>query len=293
MTMKDPQRRRRGSRLLAAVVAPLAMLALAAPAFAGKPTGEYSHFTQCPLSNPEVVTCVYGNTTSGEFVIGSTAVPLTKATTLQGGLIPKGEETTFVGAANGETLSKTPQTVPGGLLKVVAPSSWPGWLQSIFNEFINKGLTGVTATTELVGTPSLSLGGALSGQGAALVLPVRVHLENAFLGGGCYVGSSGKPITVPFTTGTTSPPAPNTPITGAPGEPEFRNSGALLILKKNSLVENAFAVPTAEGCGGIFSFLVNPAVNAELGLPSAAGHNTAVLNGTQELASAAAVKASE
>ncbi len=277
-------------RLLAAVVAPMAALVLAAPAMAGTPTGVFANFTQCPLSNPTVITCIYGRTTSGEFAIGSTSVPLTKATTLQGGVTGDG---VFVGATDGETLSKTPQTVPGGLLKIVAPSFLPGFLQTLFNEFINKGITGVTATTELVGNPTINLLAALTRQGAALSLPVRVHLENAFLGGGCYVGSTAHPVTVELTTGATSPPPPNTPITGSPGEPESKDAGELLILRKNSLVNNSFSAPGAEGCGGLFSFLIDPAVDAEIGLPSAAGHNTAILNGTQELAGARAVEASE
>lgn len=278
------------ARLLAITVAPLAMLALAAPAMAGKPTGDYANFKECPVSNPAVITCVFGQTSSGEFKIGSTSVPLTKTQTLQGGLTGSEE---FVNAANGETLSKTAQTVPGGLLKIVAPSWLPGWLQVILNEYVNKGITGVTATTELVGKPSLNLLAALTGEGTALALPVRVHLENVFLGGSCYVGSSAHPINVELTTGTTSPPAPNKPITGSPGEPEEKDGGELLILRKNSLVNNSFSAPEAEGCGGLFSFLIDPAVDAEIGLPSAAGHNTAILDGTQELAGAGAVKASE
>lgn len=279
-------------RLLATVLAPLATLVFAAPGMAA-PTGEFANFAQCPLSNPQVVDCLYAKTTSGEFKIGSTAVPLTKATVLQGGIVEEGSEQKIVPAVNGETLSKTPQTVPGGLFKIVAPESWPGWLQAIFNEFINDGLTGVTATTELVGTPSLSVFAALTAKGAALTLPVRVHLENPFLGGSCFVGSASQPVTVAFTTGTTSPPPPNEPITGSPGTLELKGEGQIIVVKNNSLVNNSFAAPEAEGCGGIFSFLVDPAVDAEIGLPSAAGHNTAILNGSQEIASAAAVKASE
>ena len=74
---------------------------------------------------------------------------------------------------------------------------------------------------------------------------------------------------------------------------EYRAGEEIVVDKGNSLVNNSFAAPTAEGCGGLFSFLVDPAVNAEIGLPSAAGHNTAILNGTQELAASAAVRASE
>jgi hypothetical protein len=125
-----------------------------------------------------------------------------------------------------------------------------------------------------------------------------VHLENAFLGPKCYIGSSSKPVQVELTTGVTSPPEPNLPIEGSVGEVEFKEEGALTIIKKNSLVNNSFSAPTAEGCGeqilfGIFTGAIDSAVNAELGLPSAAGHNTAVLNGTLENALGSAVLASE
>jgi len=48
-----------------------------------------------------------------------------------------------------------------------------------------------------------------------------------------------------------------------------------------------------EGCGRLFPFLINPLVNAKLGLPSAAGHNTAILKGTLKIGEASFVKASE
>jgi hypothetical protein len=291
----------RKAPLLAVAAVSLAVLGFAAPAMATKPTGDYVNFGDCPLSNPAVNQCIFAQTTSGQFSIGSTEVPITKTITLQGGLIfieePRSE--TFVEAKDGNTLSKTPQTVPGGLLKIVAPLGLPEIIQIIFNEFINKGITGVTATTELVATPSLNRLNLFFGAGTALTLPVRVHLENPFLGSKCFVGSASKPITVNLTSGTTSPPLPNLPITGSPGEPEFKDGGELVIVKKNSLVDNSFAVaPTAEGCGsqilfGLFTAIINSAVNAELGLPSEAGHNTAILNGQLENAFASAVKASE
>lgn len=263
-----------------------------APAASAAPTGEFANFAQCPLSNPATSGCLYARSTSGEFKIGATTVPLTKPTTLQGGLtVEEDGFSEILPAANGETLSKTPQTVPGGLLKIVAPKFLPEFLQELFNEFINKGITGVTATTELVGKARISLGNALSATGTALELPTRVHLENVFLGSGCYVGSASKPIVVDFTTGTTSPPAPNKPITGALGELSFRGEGEIIAIEKNSLVNNTFAAPEAEGCGGLLSFLIDPAVDAELELPSASGHNTAILNGSQEITSAEAVRA--
>lgn len=295
----------RGARRVTTVLSVVAVLMVAlygaSSASALKPTGDFVNFGDCPTSNPEVNTCLFAQTTSGEFKIGSTAVPITKTITLQGGLKQLESETVdleLIGSRDGNTLSKTPQTVPGGLLKIVAPEFFPEILRNIFNEFINNGITGVTASTELVGNPHVLLLNAIFQTGPALILPVRVHLENSFLGSKCFVGSKAHPITIGFTTGTTSPPPPNTPITGSPGETEFMDEGALLLDNKNSLVENAFAAPEAEGCGsqilfGLFTGIIDSAVDSEIGLPSAAGHNTAILNGNQELAGAESVRASE
>jgi hypothetical protein len=287
--------------LLAVAAAALMALAFAAPALATKPTGDFVNFGECPFNNPSVNQCIWAQTTSGQFSIGATEVPITKAITLQGGLIfneTTGSETFVDAKTPSNTLSKTPQNVPGGLLKIVAPLSWPEILQVIFNEFISKGITGVNASTELLGTPTLSRGSLLSSSGTALGLPVRVHLENAFLGSKCYVGSSAKQVTVNLTTGTTSPPEPNLPITGNVGELELKDENTLIVINKNSLVNNSFSAPEAEGCGeqilfGLFTGLIDSAVDSQLGLPSASGHNTAILNGKLENALGSAVLASE
>jgi len=274
----------------------MTILGVASPAAASKPTGDYENFGDCPLGNLAVNLCVFAQTTSGEFTVGTAEVPVNKTITLQGGIIATEKAPfteTFVGAADGNTLSKTALTVPGGLLKIVAPSVLPGFLQEILNEFVNKGLLGVTATTELVGSIGINRNNLIEAEGIALTLPVRIHLENPFLGGGCYIGSSSKPVTLNLTTGATSPPPPNESISGSPGEVEFKDEFNLIIVRKNSLVDNSFAAPVAKGCGGIFSFLVDPAVDAETGLPAEAGHNTAILDGLLENATATAVKASE
>jgi hypothetical protein len=284
----------RRSVLVGAAALALA-LAVAAPALASPPTGEFAVFKECPTSNPSVSLCFFATSSGGEFHVGTTTVPINKPITLQGGSIVN-EETgaeTFVEPTNGETLSKTALTVPGGLLGIMAPSSWPTWLQNIFNEFINNGITGVTATVELVANPGISRANLLNAEGTALELPTRVKLGNAFLGESCYIGSAAHPITQHLTTGTTSPPAPNTPITGTVGELSFNPSFTKVTIKNNKLVDNAYAAPSAEGCGGIFSFLIDPAINAKLGLPSAAGHNTTILTGTLENATAEAVVDSE
>jgi hypothetical protein len=288
------------SALLVTALVSLVALGGASQALATKPTGDFVNFGDCPTKVSGVNLCVFGQTTSGEIVIKKTNVPITKPITLQGGIIEGAElgSETFVEAADGNTLSKTPQAVPGGLLKIVAPGFFPEPLKKIFNEFINKGITGVNATTELVGTPTINRSNLLTEKGAAFVLPLRVHIENEFLGSKCFVGSKAHPVLVELTTGTTSPPPPNTPIKGSIGEPEFKDEFQLLILHKNSLVNNTFAAPEAEGCGsqilfGLFTGIIDAAVDAQLELPSTSGNNTAILNGTLENASAAAVIASE
>jgi hypothetical protein len=262
------------------------------------PTGDFAAFTQCPLANSQTELCLFAQTESGEFVAGKKTVPITKTITLQGGMHenPTTEQLEFIGAENGVTLSHTPQTVPGGLLGLVAPEFLPGFLKTLFNEFINKGPTGATATTELAAPASqiqVDINNLINEEGNALVLPVKVHLENSFLGSNCYIGSNAHPIELELTTGVTSPPGPNKPIHGNSGEFEIKDEAEYARISGNELVNNSFPAPGAEGCGGIFSFLIDPAVDAELGIPAAAGHNTAILKGTLQEGLAEAVRASE
>jgi hypothetical protein len=284
-----------------ALMAPLASLGIASPALAKSPTGDFAVFSQCPRFTSEVSNtfCFYSQTESGEVKIGSTAVPITKTITLQGGYIRNQttEAETFVGPINGETLSKTPQKVPGGLAGLVKCNEITNPVERILCEAIfENGLTGVNATTELAGPTSsigISASNLVNAQGIALSLPVKVKLDNPLLGSECYVGSSSHPITLNLTSGTTNPPAPNKPISGKVGNIEFKDEEEFIEITKNTLVDNSFAAPAATGCGGLFSFLIDPIIDAKLGLPSAAGKNTDIQNNTLKIAPAEAVIASE
>jgi hypothetical protein len=94
-----------------------------APALAGKPTGKYAVFSDCPVTAANVVTCLYSETTKGEVKLGKTAVPIEvpKKIILQGGVAenPETGASSFVGAVDGNTLVKTALPVPGGLLDFV------------------------------------------------------------------------------------------------------------------------------------------------------------------------------
>ncbi len=260
------------------------------------PKGDYAVFADCPVK--VVTTCIYAKTETGKFVVGKETVPIEKAITLQGGLNGnEAGEVTFVAATDGNTLSKTPQKVPGGLAGLVKCNEISNFLERIACEVVfENGATGVNATTELAAPASsigINLGNYLAKSGTALSLPVKVHLENPFLGSACYIGSNSAPVVINLTTGTTAPPPPNKPITGSIGKEETKGEEEILVFSKNSLVNNSFAAPGATGCGGLFEFLIDPIVNSKVGLPSAAGHNTAVLNGTEEITSSEAVKAHE
>jgi hypothetical protein len=296
---------RRAMVTVVALLASLVVLGSASSALATEhhPKGDFAPFKDCPLSNSATNFCIFAQTESGEFVVGKETVPIKSTITLQGGIhVVENEEQEvlgdeFIGAEDGNTLSKTPQSVPGGLAALVKCYEISNFFERLACEVIfENGVTGVTATTELA-APASSIGinvtNLIGGVGTALTLPVKVKLSNPLLGESCYIGSNSAPISLPLTTGTTSPPEPNKPIKGKIGKVEFKDEFGLTIIRENSLVNNSFAAPAAEGCGGIFSFLIDALVDVKLGLPSAAGHNTAILSGTLQDANANSVKASE
>ncbi len=284
---------------LAMLVVSLAGLMAAPSAFAKSPTKGFAVFAQCPRFTAEVTLCLYSQTKGGEVTLNKQTVPITNPITLQGGIVRNEatEEEKFVGALNGETLSKSPQKVPGGLLGLIKCNEIENIIERIACELVfENGLTGVNAVTELA-KPASEIGidknNLVNEHGTALSLPVKIRLENPLLGSECYVGSAAKPIVWNLTTGVTSPPAPNKPIEGSPGSLEFKENFEIVELKGYKLVDNSFAAPEATGCGGIFSFLLDPLIDSKIGLASAAGKNTAILTGNLQEASTESVIASE
>jgi hypothetical protein len=284
----------RGSMMaLAGVLGALAFTA-SASAF----TGEFAKFNYCPSTNPEVFKCVLAVTKSGKIILGKKETPIVEPVTLQGGYSATNREkkriSKFFAATNGITLSKTPQEVPGGLLGIVPPASSPPLVKLLSKFFFENAITGVKATLELAKPASeieISEFNLANEEGVALKLPVKVRLENPFLGSSCYVGSSSSPIIWNLTTGTTTPPEGVTPLTGTSGSGEFIEESQIGILTGTELVENDWSAPEATGCGGILSFLVDPVIDSMLGLPAKAGVSSAVLKNTISIATAEAVNA--
>ncbi|HMJ35014.1 MAG TPA: hypothetical protein VK501_13965 [Baekduia sp.] len=282
--------------LLAAAVFAGAALGSAAPAMAADPTGDYAQFKYCPYTNPAVVSCIVSKTTSGSFKLGNATVPIPASNpiTLQGGIPDAASgSTAFYPAVGADTLSKTKLQVPGGLLGLVDTGGFGGALITLFNNAVAS-VNDVYATAEIVGAGSFNLNNVFAEDGIAVTLPLRVHLENPFLGSGCYIGSPSQPVLLKLTTGTTAPPGPNTPITGTAGAVSFNDAFTISTAAGIKLVDNAFAAPAASNCGNTFldKLLVTPAVNLKEGLPAAAGKNAAIMQGETKLGSKDAVVAS-
>jgi hypothetical protein len=307
--MRPPRRRGRKLVVAMALMAPLAAFVFASTA-AATPKGVFSVFSDCPTENPNVALCTYGLTTSGEFVLGSSKVPINQAITLQGGAVPTGnpeneKEYDLIPPKDGKILSETALNVPGGLAGLINCEEIKGAgllekvARALCKEIFEGGVTGVTAQTEPVNTASnpivLNLVALATEEGVAVKLPVRVHLRNPLLGSSCYIGSAANPVQLNLTTGETAPPPPNTPIHGARGEAETleRNEHVMLRLFENSLVDNSFSAPAAEGCGGLLALLIDPVIDAKIGLPSPSGKNTAILDGELKTATPEAVLANE
>ncbi len=267
-----------------------AALTAAAPAQAENVYQQFERFARCPFTNPEAADCTVARSSSGsEFVAGNMTVHLTKPLVLQGGLHPFEEgpregELEFVAAEGGETLVRTNEVAPP-LQEVVEPALLSEAETRRYEEAISKGRTKDTVTLELAGAPStigLDVSNLLLESGTALNLPVKVRLNNRFLGPNCYVGSNANPINIYLTTGTSGT------LTGKAGELKVRGGGEMLELKADALVNNTYAAPAVSGCG--VSGGADAALDAKMGLPSPEGTNASIIEGTLFLASAERVR---
>jgi hypothetical protein len=270
----------------------LASLVLVSQALAAShhPKGEFSQFGECPLSRQTITDCVYSVSNAGSFTIGKKTVQIANPVTLQGGFEGAGEELSFYGAENGETLSKTPQPVSTGLSGVTAPTWWPESLQEWLGEQASEGSIAVEATLKLAAPATsikLNTENLLLESGTALRLPVKIKLDSAVLGSNCYIGSEEEPTEMNLTTGASGS------LKGTSGKLKLHHEFVLTTFSGGKLVNGTFAASAASGCGGIFSIFVDPLVDSILGLPSPSGENTAVLEGKLQDASASAVRESE
>ena len=235
-----------------------------------------AHFANCPVSVKAVATCLFSSTTSTKFEIGSTTVTSTSPTTVSLGLryTAAGKPVAVLPTNGTQALQSPAIPLPGGLTGISG---------------LSGGALAVTVTPQLVGLPSVNLGNLLNGKAPGLTLPIDVLVStpSGALGSDCTIGDAADPITLNLTTGTTKPPAPNTPIKGAEGKTSSTPQG-LITVTGMTLVDNSFAVPGTDNCGP--GGILDPVLNLDKSLPSAAGSNTAILSGSSYTAPAALVR---
>lgn len=263
------------ARLATVLATAFVAVAVQSPAaFATTPAPGYEQFAGCPspAENPTIEICTHAAINGGYFQMGNKNVPISKQMTMSGGF--NGELAGFTANSKGG-LAPAKQLVPGGVIGLTGLD----WLVN----FLNIEALQLYAVTELVGPPSL---------GADLSLPIRVHLINPVLGNKCYVGSASTPIQLHLIEGTTSPPPPNTPISGVPFEFKGDENG-ILTLNNGTIVDNSFAAPGASGCVlTLFGFIpisINGLVNSASGLPAPAGTNATSQNISMQLVPSALV----
>jgi len=275
-----------------AVTAAAAVGMAASTASAADPTGDLAVFKRCPYANVNVSQCIYSDINGGAIKLGDSNVPIpsNKHIILQGGVIQSGTTSTWVNAVGAPTLDAAPLDVPGGLVSMVSTNWFFGPLLDAFNWAISS-FNGVTAKAELAGTVGFSFANLLTASGVAVELPIRVKLNNAFLGDSCYIGSTATPVRLKLTTGTTTQ-APT--LTGSPGTLSFNSDFSVTNVSNLSLVDSAFTAPAAENCGSTIldRWLVTMAVNSKIGLPAVAGASKAIQNGSSKAGNAAAVRTS-
>jgi hypothetical protein len=268
----------------------LLALATAGPAGAASasgtaPTGPYSGMGTCPLSSSQLqdpdnqeVGCVVATIGGGSMTIGGVTVPLTSAITAKFGIYwpLAGQSVTF---PDGDTASIFDTVTPTDNQELTAaPLDVP--IPGLTNYV--PGVTSAIVQVQLA-APIAAFTPLADGENYTMFdLPLKFHLMNLFLGSNCYIGSATDPVVLQPTTGTTAPPAPNTPISGDPGTIALNsdpNGHADFIVGFSgaTLVDNTFSVPGASGCGigGSLDWLVD----LLFGLGSAAGHNSASLTG--------------
>jgi hypothetical protein len=228
-----------------ALVTALAVCGAFAPAaVAGDPAPGLEAFAGCPEPPAAIDHCTI-STTTGRLELGRIDLRLDEPITLNGG-VPAGSPAPFEFDERGGLFSPrvpiTDPRLPGGP---------------------------VQAKLQLAGTIMVALP-------ASETMPLKVKLEHPLLGADCYIGSEREPLTLNLTTGTTAPPPPNQPISGAvPGFSLDPADPRIFLVSDGVFVDNAFRTPAASGCGPHGA--LDRVVNALAGLPSPAGRNTAVL----------------
>jgi hypothetical protein len=246
-------------KLLGKSVASVAALAtMAVLVVSAQASAVFPNFAGCVRTG--TVACFNVQATSGSMRIKGSDIPLGAVMEIRGSLRDNGpaQLPTLIPATGTNGVIGRPADVPGGLLGI----DLPFWINM------------VTATPELAGSASDI---TINTSDFSVRLPLKLKLSNPILGPDCHIGSNRSPAWVTLILGTTNPPRPNSPISGRFGTGAIID-GAITV-SGNTHVDNSFSIPSATDCGywpaGV---LVDGLVNLKMGLPSAGGNNTMIVN---------------
>jgi hypothetical protein len=298
--MKNGDTRWRGSIVRAGLISfalASALVYVVASIALGAPKGIFAKFTQCPTGRAGVTLCMRAEITGGMLAIGKLSIPITRPIVIQYGAAPTGgvnfNEYFLAPATSGESIAPNELEVPGGLRAILqCPQAG---CRGPSGGIVPNAVSARMETAASAANPGIfNIAAFIEKQGAALTLPVRLQLYNSLLGKACYIGSVAHPMELRLTVGTTSPPPPNKPITGAGGQPAttIENGYELTATTGVRLVDNAFSVPIAEECGERSASLFDAEIDQVLGLESRGGHNAAILTSALQVAEVEAVVAS-
>lgn len=273
-----------GALMAVAVGIPLST-SPASAASAQAMNGNWAPFSRCPVDDPamlaadgqtDIPICVASHSESGSIKLGNT-LATTGANDLQFGVVRNAAtgESRVVPPAGGAIVG-APTEIPGGLLGIMCPSGVPV-VSAICEQLTDNNLNRVVATVQSAGTPrNFDVAAGMQSGKVIVDIPVRIHLENPFLGSKCYIGTTSDPIVL--RPQNLTQPAVGSKRFDANGTPNTGGALNRIELTGNGQGDAGFAVPGVSGCGPLTLGELNWAVNLKTALPSAAGKNNLVLN---------------
>jgi hypothetical protein len=264
----------------AAVVMPLTA-ASASVHQSVKLNGDWAPFNRCPVDNTamlqadgasKVPLCVASSSPSGTIKIGNMA-PSTSQSDLQFGLISSAGAFTVI-APQQSAVQSAPVRQPGGLSRMLCPSTKPPIRALCKTLAHDKSLNKVIATLQSAGAPSdFNLIAGLSKGIPIVTLPVKIHLQNPLLGTRCFIGTNASPIVL-HPENATNPVVQSESFDGN-GTPDPAGVMFAIFSNGGTQQDTSFSVPAATGCGERGRF--DGPINLKGGLPSPAGQNSLVL----------------
>jgi hypothetical protein len=269
----------------AVTAAMLSMLISVGSASAVTLKGQWAQFNRCPVEDPTMLSASVGenggnlavcsvvDSPNGSITIGNLSAKTGRSNTQVGLYGPNPFESI---SPKGGAIVAAPLRVPGGLVGLVCPkgSDFKG---DICTSAASRapGLNVVTSTLESAGVPyNLNLAAALEPGKPIVTIPVKLHLQNPFLGPNCYIGSNASPILLQ--PATVVLPALNVVLFDADGTLDENGVMFETEFTGSSQADDTFAAGTATGCGA--GGRLNFAINRNVGLPSPAGKNSIALN---------------